>query len=69
MRKATNLKQYAPIPIPEKGTVFEIDGRKFTVNDVIISQNENKEYVAQCEIETDDCRMVLILTGPGLVKE
>jgi len=61
MRKAANLKKYSPIPIPRKGTVFNIDEHKFTVKNVSNYQNENKEHVVQCEIETESCRMIILL--------
>lgn len=72
MRKAANLKhKYAPIPVPVKGTKFTIDELNFTVKDVSLYQNESKEYVAQCAIDTPGCRMLLLLTSskPFLMEE
>ncbi len=63
MRKASNVDKYAPVPIPHVGTIFKLDGRKFHVTNVSLGQALNKEYVAQCDIETRDCRMVLLLTS------
>lgn len=63
MRKVANLKKYAPVPLLEKGEVFSLSGRKFTVKDVSHYQTDNKEYVAQCEIETSGCRIVLLMTS------
>jgi hypothetical protein len=63
MRKVANLKKYAPLPLLQKGEVFALSGRKFTVKDVSQYQAESKEYVAQCEIETVGCRIVLLMTS------
>jgi hypothetical protein len=63
MRKVANLKKYAPIPLLEKGEVFAICGHKFTVIDVSHHQKNSKEYVAQCEIETTGCRIILLMTS------
>lgn len=63
MRKAANIKKYAPIPLLAEGTEFTIDGLTFKVTNVSLNQSSSKEYVAQCDIETKDCRMVLLLTS------
>ncbi len=63
MRKASNVNRYAPIPLLKKGTIFKLSGRRFKVKDVFQYQNEKKEHIAQCEIETVGCKLLLILTS------
>jgi hypothetical protein len=63
MRKVANLKKHAPFPIPDVGTEFTISGIPFQVTDVSLNKTTNKEYVAQIDIDSQEFRMVILLTS------